>query len=207
MDAAARTRLRELADRATPGPWMNGGVRDKFRLRYSEHTFAVHIVGPDADAVAAVFFEEKTGRGFNDAQFIAASRAAVPDLLDEIDRLEAEIEQHHAKSTCCCGNYMTEHGLGDGHSPVSMYDYALDQTQSQLETARWQIGQQIKVISSESDRADRSMERAERAEAALREVLVYAEQCWLNHYGDNPESGPAPPHIAEARAVLAEVPT
>src|SRR5258708_15673095 len=78
----------------------------------------------------------------------------VPELLDEIDRLEAEIEQHHAKSTCCCGNYMTEHGLGDGHSPVSMYDYALDQTQSQLQTARWQIGQQIKVISSESERAD-----------------------------------------------------
>src|SRR5258708_38847436 len=126
----------------------------------------------------------------------------VPVLLRQLDAARAEIEQHHAHSTCCCGNYMTEHGLGDGHSPVSMYDYALDQTQSQHQTARWQIGQQIKVISSESERADRFTERAERAEAALQAWLDLGPGCTCE-----PESGCAAAIVRErARAVLAEVP-
>jgi hypothetical protein len=39
--------------------------------------------------------------------------------------------------------------------------------------------------------------------AALRAALPQAEACWLQHYGDNPEGGPVPQHIALMRAALA----
>ena len=48
-------------------------------------------------------------------------------------QLQAELEQCHAKSTCCCGDYVKDHGMGSGHSPVSMYDYALDNANAEIE--------------------------------------------------------------------------
>ena len=49
----------------------------------------------------------------------------IDELRDERDRLRLEIEQCHAKSTCCCGDYMKQHSTHSGHNPVSMYDHAL----------------------------------------------------------------------------------
>lgn len=46
-------------------------------------------------------------------------------LIDKVEALKAEIELCHAKSTCCCGDYVKDHNMGSGHSPVSMYDQAL----------------------------------------------------------------------------------
>lgn len=40
------------------------------------------------------------------------------------------------------------------------------------------------------------------AREAIRELLGQAEGCWANHYGDNPEGGPVPHHIALGRAAL-----
>ncbi len=51
--------------------------------------------------------------------------AAAPATAAERDRLQLEIEQCHAKSTCCCGDYMKHHSTHSGHNPVSMYDSAL----------------------------------------------------------------------------------
>lgn len=41
------------------------------------------------------------------------------------------------------------------------------------------------------------------AAQAMRDALVQAEGCWLNHYGENPEGAPEPTHIAQMRAWLA----
>jgi len=157
MTPADEARWRELANAATEGPWREAKIDDRGRAP---------IWTASGDFVSI----------YANAAFIAAAREAVPALLDEVARLRAEIEQHHAKSICCCGNYVTEHGLGDGHSPVSMYDYALEQAEGALETARRQIGQQIKVISSESERADRNTIRAEAAEKSVAELRAEIEK-------------------------------
>ena len=62
---------------------------------------------------------------------------AYQEARREIEALQSEVEQCHAKSTCCCGSYVNEHGIGDGHSPVSMYDYALSNAESVLERTGW----------------------------------------------------------------------
>ncbi len=51
----------------------------------------------------------------------------------------AQIEQLYAKLTCCCGSYVADHGMGDGHSPVSMYDHALDQANAEIEQLKRQV--------------------------------------------------------------------
>lgn len=78
--------LRDVATAATPGPWQMNGARGKFaELR---DTSQFHSVGPDADAVAAVFYDPKTHIGFMDAKFIAEfDPPTVLALLDEIERL------------------------------------------------------------------------------------------------------------------------
>jgi len=68
-----REELRRLADEATPGPWplFSGG----------EYVGGVGIlVAPDDGGVSPA-----------NAAFIAASRQAIPDLLDENDALRAEL--------------------------------------------------------------------------------------------------------------------
>ena len=62
----------------TPGPWQVSGVRVK-SLPLGRDT-QLHMVGPNGDEVAAVFFDTKTGRGFADARLIAAA----PDLLQAL---------------------------------------------------------------------------------------------------------------------------
>ena len=47
-------------------------------------------------------------------------------LAKEAKKLRDGNEQLHARLTCMCGSWVDQHGLGDGHSPVSMYDHALD---------------------------------------------------------------------------------
>lgn len=49
-------------------------------------------------------------------------------------------------------------------------------------------------------------EQLEAENGRLRDVisfaLIHAEQCWLGHYGDNPEGGSEPRHIRDMRAAL-----
>lgn len=71
-----RERLRKLADAAARGPWEvdDGGGYD----------FSV-TQGPDGDYIAC----DVTPR---DAEFIAAARTAIPQLLDLLDQAEAELD-------------------------------------------------------------------------------------------------------------------
>ena len=75
--------LNELLKAATPGPWQVEGARHSGDLKIGADT-RLHMVGPDCDAVAAVFFDMKTGRGFMDARLIALA----PDLAAAL--IEAE---------------------------------------------------------------------------------------------------------------------
>lgn len=75
----------------TSGPWQVSGVRAKGLTL--GHDTQLHMVGPDADAVAAVFFDTKTGRGFADARLISAS----PDLLQALRDVMKYVD--YARST------------------------------------------------------------------------------------------------------------
>lgn len=44
-------------------------------------------------------------------------------------QIQKHVEHLQAKLTCMCGSPVAEHGMGGGHSPVSMYDYALEKAE------------------------------------------------------------------------------
>ena len=72
----------------TPGPHQVSGGRHRGNLMIGPGT-QLHMVGPDGDAVAAVFYDVKTGRGFKDAHLYAAA----PDLHRIVTEQAAEIER------------------------------------------------------------------------------------------------------------------
>lgn len=83
IDAAKLIEWRELTNAATPGAWVadesKAGPRRFNNARVRRH-----------DGV--FILEGRLGRPqFVDAQFIAAAREAVPALLDEVERLRAEL--------------------------------------------------------------------------------------------------------------------
>lgn len=100
--------------------------------------------------------------------------AAAPETAAERDRLRLEIEQCHAKSTCCCGDYMKHHSTYSGHNPVSMYDNAL--------------------FNVEAER-DRLVVVNEGLMALLQEALPHVEQM-ANELATGPIAGPVE-HLAE----------
>jgi len=63
----------------TKGNWQVEGARHSGDLKIGPGT-RLHMVGPDGDAVAAVFFDMKTGRGLPDAHLMSAA----PDLADAL---------------------------------------------------------------------------------------------------------------------------
>ena len=67
--------LRAMCDTATPGPWI--------RERWSIDTVNERVVA--------------TANMQLDAAFIAAARTALPELLDEVERLETEAEEAKKK--------------------------------------------------------------------------------------------------------------
>ncbi len=84
--------LAALVAQATPGPWAVEGVRHSGDLKIGPNT-RLHFVGPDDDAVAAVFFDMKTGQGLPDAKLIAMA----PDLARTVLEQQAEIARLTAK--------------------------------------------------------------------------------------------------------------
>ncbi|WP_347042040.1 hypothetical protein [Brachybacterium nesterenkovii] len=84
------TRLRALADAATPGPWEfqpwstcplpSGDYKESILLANAAH---------DGEIVREL--------GNQDGDFIAAARTAVPDLLDEVEALRARIDKVRAE--------------------------------------------------------------------------------------------------------------
>ena len=85
--------LRDLADKATPGPWEMSEVVDDTEFG-SYMAYGVAPIAPlewysDSDAAhTALDVMDKA-----DAEFIAACREAVPALLDLIDRLTGKDQQ------------------------------------------------------------------------------------------------------------------
>lgn len=96
------------------------------------------------------------------------------------DAAVAEVEQCHAKSTCCCGDYLIDHAgaMDCGHSPVSMWTNDL--------------------VRMTKDR-DALAERVTALEEALRRLLLVADGV--------PMTGiEAEGHAGHARALLAAAP-
>lgn len=77
MDREELKRLRALADAATPGPWVFKASGDS--LRFSMRR-------PPGGTIAVALTAEP-----EDVDFIAAARTALPALLDEVERLRAEV--------------------------------------------------------------------------------------------------------------------
>ena len=75
MNAERIAELRELSEKATAGPW---------KFQYSP-----------LDKVNVIYAESYIGliRDKDDAAFIAAARTALPESLDEVERLTAKIEK------------------------------------------------------------------------------------------------------------------
>lgn len=86
--------LDKLLAEATRGPWQVDGVRKTGDLKIGTGT-RLHFVGPDGDAVAAVFFDMKTGRGYTDARLIALA----PQLAAALIKAEEALAE-----LSCLGN-------------------------------------------------------------------------------------------------------
>ncbi len=87
IPASRRDELRRLAVAATPGPW---SWSDANRM---EAPVRLDDFGAGLEEVRDTIIETDGGYyppNAHDRSFIAASRTAVPDLLDEIERLEKE---------------------------------------------------------------------------------------------------------------------
>lgn len=67
--------------------WQVAGVRHSGDLKIGKDT-RLHMVGPDEDAVAAVFFDMKTGQGMSEARLIAAA----PELLNMLKNVTATLD-------------------------------------------------------------------------------------------------------------------
>ena len=81
--------LDATVSKATAGPWQVEGIRQK-SLDIGDDT-RFHMIGPDGDALAGVFYDMKTGRGLADAHAIVALFNAYPGLRTCIEDQAAEI--------------------------------------------------------------------------------------------------------------------
>jgi hypothetical protein len=98
MTPAERAALRGLCDAATEGPWSAEAhdVGDRFpevfvRVPSQSHALVFEDARPRPESPAWEWtHNDRTEQAKRDVAFIAAARTAVPALLDEVERLEAE---------------------------------------------------------------------------------------------------------------------
>ena len=101
--------LQRLADAATPGPWFQGRGNQRFEKPREVYSKREPEEEDSHDIATFVWSDE-------DAEFIVASRSAIPALLDRVRELEAErdaalstiakVEALHQETACevdCCG--------------------------------------------------------------------------------------------------------
>lgn len=83
-------RLKDLAGNATPEPWFVSGVR--FDMAGANwHGIGRYDESKKKDEqIACVGFDKRTGLGRTDADFIAASRQAVPALIGMVEGLTGD---------------------------------------------------------------------------------------------------------------------
>ena len=83
-----RERLRKLADAATPGPW----VVTKCEPCAKRGREDIQIWDEQGYIPIAQWMDEVDPDAGEDAEFIAAARTAVPQLLGQLDQQEAELD-------------------------------------------------------------------------------------------------------------------
>jgi ubiquinone biosynthesis protein UbiJ len=67
---------------------------------------------------------------------IRATIGVVP--VDKVLPVRERMEQLEARLTCMCGSDMN-HSVWEGHSPLSMYDYALSQAEEENERLKAEV--------------------------------------------------------------------
>jgi hypothetical protein len=110
-----------------------------------------------------------------------------PEYLTTLDAAVARAEAAerdrdvaYAKVTCMCGSYIDDHGMGDGHSPVSMYDHALVRAEERAEAAEKALGearvwQPIETAPNDGTPVDLWAVRGECGDAGYRAGDRYAD--------------------------------
>ena len=95
------------------------------------------------------------------------------EVADECDRLKervAELERERNqlldKLHCMCGSPI-DHSAWEGHTPVSVYDYSLDQERSRAEAAEAKLAEAMKVLDA-LDRVNRGVDWCDQYEQARR---------------------------------------
>src|SRR5690606_28222062 len=94
------------------------------------------------------------------------SAEAIRTLLERIAALERERDQLLDKLHCMCGSPI-DHGAWEGHTPVSVYDYSLDQERARAEAAEAKLAEAIKVLDA-IDRVNRGLDWCDQDEQARR---------------------------------------
>src|SRR5690606_31225703 len=73
------------------------------------------------------------------------SAEAIRTLLERIAELERDRDQLLDKLHCMCGSPIS-HSAWEGHTPVSVYDYSLDQERSRAEAAEARLAEALKAL-------------------------------------------------------------
>lgn len=86
---------RALCDKATPGPWrpertICGNGERLYRVKYPAHGLNEGASFEIAHLVTTEGGLEQQG---HDARLVATARTAMPQLLEEVERLRAEVER------------------------------------------------------------------------------------------------------------------
>lgn len=97
MDEAKRKELRELCDKATPGPWEQSHAGTGRNGKFIIDEYFVRASEPDDVSVAADIIDPVSGQPSEaNAAFIAAARTSVPALLDALEASEADVAELRA---------------------------------------------------------------------------------------------------------------
>jgi len=94
----AMNKLRAMCEAATPGPWEHKQQNEYYGQGYGETTEFVDM--PNI-GLLKVGLTDKQGQPFHvNAAFIAASRSAMPALIELVEAMERERECSQAVSAC-----------------------------------------------------------------------------------------------------------
>jgi len=97
---------------------------------------------------------------------IETKREQIGRLNTRIAALERERNQLLDKLHCMCGSPI-DHSAWEGHTPVSVYDYSLDQERSRAEAAEAKLAEAMKVLDA-LDRVNRGVDWCDQYEQARR---------------------------------------
>lgn len=87
-------------------------------------------------------------------------------LLEHNAALKRERNRLLDKLHCMCGSSI-DHSAWEGHTPVSVYDYSLDQERSRAEAAEAKLAEAMKVLDA-LDRVNRRVDWCDQYEQARR---------------------------------------